>query len=111
MSNELVPSYGGNELIMRDGRRAGRAISRHRSGALVRISSVDAATDVAQAKIDNVTMATGTAMSAVVRVAQAQRHLEQLAPEASARLAYLADDHLLGMGEVLADLRRDLRRR
>jgi hypothetical protein len=75
------------------------------------VSATDADTDVAQAKIDNLTMATGTAMSSVVRIAQAQRHLEQLAPEASARLAYLADDHMLGMGETLADLRRDLRRR
>jgi outer membrane scaffolding protein for murein synthesis (MipA/OmpV family) len=110
MSYELT-QYGGSELAMRDGRRAGRAISRNEAGALVRISGTNAAADVAQAKIDNLTMATGTAMSSVVRVAQAQRHLEQLAPEASARLAYLADDHALGMGEVLADLRRDLRRR
>ena len=106
-----VTSYRGSELAMRDGHRAGRAVSRNRAGALVRVSGTDADADVAQAKIDNITMATGTAMSSVVRVAQAQRHLEQLAPEASTRLAYLADDHMLGMGEVLADLRRDLRRR
>jgi len=56
-------------------------------------------------------MATGAAMQAVVRVAQAQKHLEQLAPEASGRLAFLADDHMLAMAEVLADLRRELRRR
>jgi outer membrane scaffolding protein for murein synthesis (MipA/OmpV family) len=92
-------------------RRAGRAISRNRAGALVRVSGTDADADVAQAKIDNLTMATGTAMSSVVRVAQAQRHLEQLVPEAAGRLAYLADDHMLGMGEVLADLRRTMRRR
>ena len=103
--------YTGNELAMRDGRHTGRAISRHRAGALVRVSAADADADVAQAKIDNLTMATGTAMSSVVRVAQAQRHLEQLAPETAGRLAYLADDHMLGMGEVLADLRRDMRRR
>ena len=96
---------------MRESRRAGRAMSRNHAGALVRISATDADADVAQAKIDNLTMATGAAMSSVVRVAQAQRHLEQLAPEAAARLAYLADDHMLGMGEVLADLRRDLHRR
>jgi outer membrane scaffolding protein for murein synthesis (MipA/OmpV family) len=110
MSNEVMP-YIGSDLAMRDGRRVGRAISRNRGGALIRISATDADADVAQAKIDNLTMATGTAMSSVVRVAEAQRHLEQLAPEAAARLAYLADDHMLGMGEVLADLRRDMRRR
>lgn len=110
MSHELS-EYNGGQLFLSESRRVGRAVSRHRSGALVRVSATDADADVAQAKIDNLTMATGTAMSSVVRVAQAQRHLEQLAPEASARLAYLADDHMLGMGEVLADLRRDLRRR
>lgn len=111
MSYEVTQYNGGSELAMRDGRKAGRVISRHRAGALARVSGTDADADVAQAKIDNLTMATGTAMSAVVRVAQAQRHLEMLAPEAAPRLAYLADDHALGMGEVLADLRRDLRRR
>jgi hypothetical protein len=110
VSYELT-QYPGSDLVMADSRRVGRAISRHRAGALVRVSAADADADVAQAKIDNLTMATGTAMSSVVRVAQAQRHLEQLAPETSARLAYLADDHMLGMGEVLADLRRDMRRR
>jgi outer membrane scaffolding protein for murein synthesis (MipA/OmpV family) len=110
MSYDITP-YSGHEVGLRNARRAGRAISRNRAGALVRVSGTDADTDVAQAKIDNLTMATGTAMSSVVRVAQAQRHLEQLAPEASARLAFLADDHMLGMGEVLAELRHDLSRR
>jgi len=110
MSYEVMP-YEGGGLPARDGRRVGRVVSRNRAGALVRVSGMDADTDVAQAKIDDLTMATGTAMSSVVRVAQAQRHLEQLAPEAAGRLAYLADDHLLAMSEVLADLRRDMRRR
>lgn len=111
MSYELTQYNGGRELATRDGHKAGRAMSRNRAGALVRVSATDADADVAQAKIDNLTMATGTAMSSVVRVAQAQRQLELMAPEAAPRLAYLADDHALGMGEVLADFRRDLRRR
>lgn len=110
MPSELMP-YNGNELTVRDGRRTSRAISRHQAGALMRVSGTDADTDVALAKMDNLTLATGSAMSAVARVAQAQRHLELIAPEASARLAYLADDHLLSVGEVLADLRHDLHRR
>ena len=110
MSNEVI-SYGASELTMRDGRRSGRTMSQNRASALVRISATDAAADVAQAKIDNLTMATGTAMSAVAQVALAQRHLELLVPESAPRLAYLADGHALGMGELLADLRRDLRRR
>lgn len=105
-----IEPYNHGQLYL-ETRLAGRAISRQRAGALVRVAAADADADVAQAKIDNLTMATGTAMSSVVRIAQAQRNLEQLAPECSGRLAYLADDHMLGMGEVLADLRRDLRRR
>lgn len=106
-----IEPFKAYDIDLRNARRVGRAISNNHGSALVRISGTDADADVAQAKIDNLTMATGAAMSSVVRVTQAQRHLEQLAPEASARLAYLADDHMLGMGEVLADLRRDLRRR
>ena len=107
--SDLMP-YGGGGAIGRDARRASRAISRDRLGAQVRTSAVDSATDVALAKVDNLTMATGSAMQSVTRVAQAQRQLEQLAPEAAGRLAFLADDHMLGCAELLSDLRRDLRR-
>ena len=111
MSRDLVAyGSGGGELTW-SARRAGRVISRHQLVAQVRVAGVDADTDTAMAKIENVSMATGAAMSSVVRVAQAQRHLEQLAPEAAGRLAFLADDHMLGMGELLSDLRRELRRR
>jgi len=97
--------------VSRDVRRASRAISRYQSGGQVRLATVDTETDVAMAKVDALTSATGSAMGSVVRVAQAQRHLEQLAPEASGRLAFLADDHMIGMGDVMSDLRRNLRRR
>jgi hypothetical protein len=92
-------------------RRASRAIVSRQTVGQVRLAGADADTDVAIGKIENFTMATGAASGAVVRVAQAQRHLEQLAPEASARLAFLGDDHMLGCAEILADLRRELRRR
>jgi hypothetical protein len=103
-----LPVSGG---LDRPARQASRAISRHQLSAQVRSAAVDADTDVTLAKVDNLTMATGSAMQSVVRVAQAQRQLEQLAPEAAGRLAFLADDHMLGCAEILADLRRDLRRR
>lgn len=109
MSAELS-RYGG-DLLPSDARRAGRAISRYQTGGQVRLAKVDTETDVAIGKAEAVTAATGTAMANVVRVAQAQRHLEQLAPEAAGRLAFLADDHMLGMAEIVADLRRDLRRK
>ncbi len=110
MAYEVMP-YRGSELMLSDGRRAGRAVSRHRAGAVMRTSSVDAEADVVMAKIDNYTMATGAAMSAVVRVAEAQRQAELLLPETSGRLTALANDHQLGMSDLLADLRRDMRRR
>lgn len=110
MTNDLTTYEDGFPLI-RDVRRAGRAISRHQSGGQVRQAMVDIDTQVALTNADAITAATGSAMGSVLRVAQAQRHLEQLAPEAAGRLAYLADDHMLSMGDVMADLRRDLRRR
>lgn len=96
--------------LLRDSRRAGRAISRYQSGGQLRVAQVDVEVDVALAKVDAYTHTAGQAMSAVTRVAQGQRHLEQLAPEAAGRLNYLADDHMLAMADVMADLRRDLRR-
>lgn len=103
-----VQQYGG--VPSRPARRAARAISQHRMSTAVQVSGIDAVTDVAMAKEDAYTAATGTAMGAVVRVAQAQRHLETLVPEASGRLAMLADDHALAMSELLTDYRRQLRR-
>lgn len=107
--SELTPYVQGDGLS-RDARRYGREISRGRLGTLIRTNQVDNATDVALAKVDNLTMATANAMQQVTRVTQAQRHLEQLTPEAAGRLAFLAEDHVLGCAELLADLRRDMRR-
>lgn len=108
MSN--IEVYGGGGPLVRDARRTSRTISKVQSGGQVRLARVDMETDVAMGKVDALTATTGQTMGAVVRVAQAQRHLEQLAPETAGRLAYLADDHLLSMGDVMADLRRGLRR-
>lgn len=110
MSSALSP-YGGGGLLPSDARRAVRAISRYQTDGQVRLARVDTDTDVAIGTAEAYTHATGSAMGNVVRVAQAQRQLEQLAPEASGRLALLADDHALAMADILAGLRRDLRRR
>lgn len=109
MSEELMRYAGGG--LTREVRQAGRAISRYASGAQVRTAKIDIDTDIALAKVDALTAATGSAMGSVVRVAQAQRHLEQLAPEAAGRLNYLADDHMPSMADTVTDLRPDLRRR
>lgn len=110
MSGELAP-LGSGGVLSRDGRRVGRAIGRGRLHGELRIAAADVDTDIAIAKVEDLTMATGTAMQAVVRVAQAQKQLEQLAPDASGRLAFIADAHALAMNDALADLRRELRRR
>ena len=107
--SDITPYTQGGGLS-RDARRYGREISRGRLGTLIRTNQVDNVTDVALAKVDNLTMATANAMQQATRVTQAQRHLEQLTPEAAGRLAFLAEDHVLGCAELLADLRREMRR-
>ena len=108
--SEITPYSNAGGLSSRDARRASRQIMRGQISTQVRTAAVDNTTDVTLAKLENLTMATGNSMQQVTRVAQAQRQLEQLAPEAAGRLAFLADDHMLGCAELLADLRRDLRR-
>ncbi len=111
MSHDMQQYQGGNVSLPGDVRRAGRAISRYQAGAQVRLADVDTETDVALGKIDATTATTAQAMAAVIRVAQLHKNLELLAPEAAGRLAYLAEDHMLGMGETVAELRRQLRRK
>jgi len=105
--NDLIPYIEGG--LSRDSRRAGRAITWNRAVSQVRMAHVDDEADVAIQKVEALTSTTGMAMGAVTRVAQAQKHLENLAPEVSGRLAYLADSHLLAVGDSLQDLRRQLR--
>lgn len=109
--NELTVYSHPDQLLPTDARRVGRTLSRYQSVAALRTAAVDIATDMALAKAEALTTVTGQAMSTVIRVAQAQRQLEQLTPEASPRLAMLADEHALALGDMLADLRRELRRK
>lgn len=106
---ELIPINESTGLT-RDVRRTSRGISRSRSYAQLRMAGISDETDVAMEKVEALTAATGSGMSAVTRVAQAQRQLETLAPEASGRLAFLAEAHVLAVGDSLQDLRRSLRR-
>lgn len=111
MSYTLDTYNSGGHLLPSDARRAGRAISRYQTGGQVRLARVDTETDVAIGKEEALTAATGTAMANVVRVAKLQQELETLAPAAASRLAFLADDHMLGMADIVADLRHELRRK
>ena len=110
MSNEPIPYIGG-DLLLRDGRRAARTISRYQAQTQVRVANTDCETDVSLAKVESGTAVTGQAMTAVTRVAQLQKQLELLAPEASARLSALADGHAISMVELVSDHQRLLRRR
>ena len=105
-----LTTFNEGSALARDARRFGREISRGRLGTQIRTSQVDNATDVTLAKVENLTMATGNAMQQITRVSQAQRQLEMIAPDAAQRLAFIADDHMLGCAELLSDLRRDLHR-
>lgn len=109
MSN-LIPYASSGALSPRDARRLARVRSDRSVSRELRGQDVDVETDVAIDKVQNLTMATGAAMTAIVNVATAQQALEQLAPAASGRLALLADSHALEMAETLADLRLRLRR-
>jgi hypothetical protein len=107
MTTELSLHEGGG--LSRDSRRAARAISRNRSTTQVRLARVNDETDVALEKVQVQAEATQFAMGAVTRIAMAQRHYEAMAPEASGRLSFLADEHLLGVGDTLQDHRRSMR--
>ena len=110
MNEEIMLHNFGSGTLSRDARRASREISRSRLSTQIRTGQVNNTTDITLTKVENLTFATGNAMQQVTRVAQAQRQLEQLTPEVAGRLAFLAEDHLLGCAELLADLRCNLRR-
>ncbi len=110
MSN-IQPYQGSDLLLLGDARRAGRSISRYQAHGQVRSAAIDVETNLALDKLYSLTAVTGQAMGAVVRVAQAQKQLELLAPETSGRLSLLADEHTLALAEVTAEHRRVLRRK
>jgi hypothetical protein len=103
--------YTGAGSLLRDARRASRAISRVQAGGQVRQAQVDVDADVAMGKLDALTAATGQAMGQVAKVGMAEQQLAQLAPMASGRLSFIADRHMLAAADVLDDLRHELRRR
>lgn len=109
MSYDLTPYAGGP--LLRDARRTTRAISRVNSGGQIRQAQVDVETDVAICKIESITIATGQALGAVARVAQAETAMAQNFPGASGRLAFIAERHMLHVSDVVDDLQRTLRRK
>lgn len=106
-----VMRYQSGGLLPSDARRSGRAISRMQAGSSVRLSRVDVEVEETIAKEDGYTDAAGSASADVIRLAQLHKQLELTAPEASGRLALIADVHALTMVDLLGDLRRNMRRR
>lgn len=111
MSGSLMPLGDGGNALSRSTRRTAMAIQRGHLHGELRIAAADVETAVTQAKIEDLTIACGSGMQAVVRVAQAQAQLEQLAPAASGLLAALATTHALAMSDAINDLRAELRRK
>lgn len=97
--------------LARDRRRVGREISRTQSTGLVRQSAIDVETDIAIGKIDAITATTGQALGAVAKVAQAETALAQNFPGASGRLAFIAERHMLYVGDAVDELHNRLRRK
>lgn len=107
---DIIPHQGGGGgLLTRDARRAGRALSQSSVAGIVRRHEVDVETDVALTKTDSVTAVTVGMLADVARVAQVQQQLELMAPQASARLNMIADNHALDLMEQSAEHRRALR--
>lgn len=83
MSSEVSPNFG--PRLVRDSRRAGRAISRVQSRGQVRQAEIDVETDVALNRADSLTHTTAPAMVGVARITQAEQQLAQSVPLASGR--------------------------
>src|SRR4051812_19652463 len=88
--------------VGRDAKRAAVAISRHQLGSQVRQAQADSDTELVIGQMEDDTIATGSAMEKIIRVTRLQRQLEEAAPEASGRLALLADDHGFGMADAVS---------
>jgi hypothetical protein len=108
--SDMIPFVNGGQMASRPARRAARSINISALSAQVRVAQSNAESDVVDAKMENDTMVTGKAMVCVVKVAKLQSDLELIAPEASGRLSMLADGHVFGLSDLMADGRRMQRR-
>lgn len=110
MPGDLTP-YSLSGALSRDARRASRSISRSEARRAVRSAEIAQEAQIVVEKQDAMSFAVGSAMAKVTQVAQAQAQLELLAPQASARLNYIAETHALTLGAMVSDLAHDLRRK
>jgi hypothetical protein len=92
--------------IPREVKGAARTLFRHQLANQVQIAVMASDTDVVIEQMEDDTIATGSAMEKVIRVALLQRRLEEIAPETSGRLTLLAEEHTFGMADDVGRLRR-----
>lgn len=108
--SSLIPATS-SELWPTSDRRTSRALGRLEERLALRQAALEAEVTLQLDKLDGLTQVTGAAMQRIGRVAQGQTAIEQLAPQASARLNALGEWHGLACQDVCEDTKQQLRRR
>jgi hypothetical protein len=106
----MILYQGGYAPSRRESRLAAREIARDSFDLQVRQSRIANETEATIAKGQSITAFTASAMTDVARIGQLQHQVELLAPDTSARLAFLADSHAFAETELLMDHQRRIRR-
>jgi hypothetical protein len=106
--NSLIPSY--QTLSPRRARGVGRDLTSLDAQTEVAIARVESVSDVEAAKVDAVGAVGKRAMWIVADVSQAELQLGQLVPMAVSRLQAIGDVTALTAAEIVADLSGQLRR-
>lgn len=110
MSDIQLPIHAGSALTPRTARVAGRMLANIQVGAMVDLARIDAAVQRREAATDGITAVTARAMQHVALVSQSEQSLALTVPNASGRLAAVADAHALAMTAVVMDTARALGR-
>jgi len=113
MSN-LVPfgGYGspGSSLSPRVAKALGRQLGSIEAGGAVALAQIDVAVQRREAVTDGVTSIAARAMQHVAAVSQTEVQMALTVPNASGRLAAVADAHALAMTGIVIDTARALGR-
>lgn len=110
MSDALLPYGSRHDVLARDYRRAGRAVSRQDASIMVRQAGLDGETEMTIGRLDSVRTATSWGMRAVGQVAQFEAEVVAMAPHAQRRVSFLADQHAFATAGLLDDHYRATRR-
>ena len=112
--SDLVPStrYGSPSLVVspRIARVLGRELSAIQASTAVDLARIEAAVQRRETATDGITAIAARAMQHVALVSQSEQSLALIVPQASGRLAAVADAHALAMAAVVMDTARALGR-